>query len=246
MNKIATAAALLTATLAATSCASDITTASPADTAVGEAIDITSSTNNASSTDQALLGIDAELPAGLGQADRDGLAFMREEEKLARDVYQALYDAWGLEIFDNIAASEQRHTDSVLELLNRYGLPDPAEGLAPGEFSNVELQALYDDLVETGSQSSTDALKVGALIEELDITDLRLRASTQPDIDQVYSKLERGSSNHLRAFIRQLDRRDVTYTPIHLDQDTFDRIVDSSTRGRGQNSPRGSRGRGRA
>jgi hypothetical protein len=244
MNK--TAAALLTATLAATSCASGTTTASPTDTTVVEAMNIASSTSDLSSIDQALLEIDAALPVALSQADRDGLAFMREEEKLARDVYQALYDVWGLEIFDNIAASEQRHTDSVLELLNRFGLPDPAEGLAPGEFSNPELQALYDDLVETGSQSSTDALKVGALIEELDITDLRLRASTQPDIETVYSTLERGSSNHLRAFIRQLERRDVTYTPVHLDQDAFDQILDSSTAQRGQNSPRGSRGRGRA
>ena len=35
------------------------------------------------------------------------LKFMREEEKLARDVYLYLFDVWGQWIFENIAASEQ-------------------------------------------------------------------------------------------------------------------------------------------
>ncbi|MDH4280870.1 MAG: DUF2202 domain-containing protein, partial [Acidimicrobiia bacterium] len=113
------------------------------------------------------------MPAGLSQADRDGLAFMREEEKLAGDVYLAMYDTSGLPIFQNIADAEQTHTTAVAALLDQYQLPDPAEALAPGEFSNPDLQAFYDELVEIGSQSATDALRVGALIEELDITDLR-------------------------------------------------------------------------
>ena len=114
------------------------------------------------------------------------------------------HDIWGLPIFDTIAASEQKHTAAVADLLDRYGLPDPAAGLAPGEFLDPDLQALYDRLVALGGRSVIDALQVGALIEELDINDLRLRSSDQPDIDRVYARLERGSSNHLRAFIGQL------------------------------------------
>ena len=68
-----------------------------------------------------------------------------------------MFDAWDLRIFDNIAAAEQTHTTAVLTLLEGYRLPDPAAGLAPGEFSNADLQALYDELVETGSRSVTDA-----------------------------------------------------------------------------------------
>lgn len=167
--------------------------------------------------------------SALSQADADGLAFMREEEKLAGDVYSAMYEIWGLPIFSNIADAEATHTSAVLELLDSYQLPDPAQGLAPGQFTNPDLQALYDELVETGSRSVTDALEVGALIEELDITDLRLRESEKPDIDAVYSDLERGSSNHLRAFIRQLESRDITYNPIYLDQASFDLITSTPT-----------------
>ncbi len=229
MNKRTTtaAAALLTAALAATSCTGS----------TAESLDSTSTTSQATTNSVLADPVLAETAlvnaVSLSQADSDGLAFMREEEKLAGDVYQAMFDVWGLQIFDNIAAAEQTHTEAVVDLLDRYELPDPAEGLGPGEFSNPDLQALYDELVRTGSQSVTDALEVGALIEELDITDLRLRASDQTDIDSVYATLERGSRNHLRAFIRQLEREGVTYTPDYLDQDSFDQIVDTPTeRGR--------------
>ena len=172
----------------------------------------------------------------LSQADIDGLAFMVEEEKLAHDVYLAMYDTWGLPIFDNIAAAEETHISAVQTLLNQYQLPDPSEGLGAGEFSNPDLQALYDEFVATGNQSATDALMVGALIEEMDITDLQLRESSQPNIDLVYSNLERGSRNHLRAFNRQLEARGVTYTPLHLDQVTFDQITNNPTESGSQGS----------
>lgn len=42
----------------------------------------------------------------LNAAEIEGLLFMREEEKLAHDVYLALYAKWGLPIFQNIAQSE--------------------------------------------------------------------------------------------------------------------------------------------
>ncbi len=166
--------------------------------------------------------------------DAEGLAFMREEEKLAGDVYRALYEVWRLPIFDNIQAAEQTHTSAVESLLVRYDLADPALDRPAGDFENEALQNLYDELVARGSESTTEALAVGALIEELDISDLQARASTNPDIALVYANLERGSRNHLRAFTRQLDRNGLTYTPVHLTQDAFDDIVSTDTeRGRG-------------
>lgn len=41
---------------------------------------------------------------GLTDAETDGILFMREEEKLARDVYLGLADPWDLRVFENIAA----------------------------------------------------------------------------------------------------------------------------------------------
>lgn len=107
----------------------------------------------------------AAVSATLSEAEIAGLVYMREEEKLAQDVYLALYAEWGLPIFQNIANSEQTHTDAVKTLLDRYGVEDPAVETAAGEFVNADLQALYDQLTALGEQSLGDALKVGATIE---------------------------------------------------------------------------------
>ena len=135
------------------------------------------------------------------------MAFMREEEKLARDVYLNLYDLWGIAPFAIIANSEQHHMDAVLRLLTRYRLPDPAAGKLIGEFSDAQLQALFDSLMVQGSASAAAALGVGALIEEVDLEDLAaaIARSSRTDIHQVYERLSCGSRNHLRAFARALE-----------------------------------------
>ena len=142
--------------------------------------------------------------ASLSAAEATDLAFMREEEKLARDVYLGLYAQWSLTPFSNIASSEQQHMDAVLKLLRNYRLPDPAAGLASGEFRNSELQALYDRLIGEGGLSDVDAVKVGGVIEETDLRDLEaaMARADNADIDQVYARLQCGSRNHLRAFAR--------------------------------------------
>jgi len=92
------------------------------------------------------------------------LTYMREEEKLAKDVYLAMYDVYGARVFKNIAASELRHTTSVKALLNRYGVADPVGNNAAGVFTNPDLQALYNQLVQDGKVSLTEAYKVGILV----------------------------------------------------------------------------------
>lgn len=183
--------------------------------------------------------------AALSEADADGILFMREEEKLARDVYLTLYDAWGLRVFQNISRSEQTHMDAVATLIDRYGLTDPASSEI-GVFTNPDLQQLYDDLVAQGSQSLEDALLVGTAIEEIDILDLqeRLDQTDQADIQIVYNSLMRGSRNHLRAFTTTWQRQTgETYQPQYLDQATYDDIV-SSPRETGNGNRGGQRGRG--
>ncbi len=130
------------------------------------------------------------------------LTYMREEEKLARDVYLSLGSRWSIPILSNIAQSEQVHMDSVKTLIDRYGMPDPAAGKAQGEFTDPVLQKLYNDLIAQGSVSSVDALKVGIFIEETDISDLNkaIAATTHKDIRTMYNNLLQGSMNHLNAF----------------------------------------------
>jgi hypothetical protein len=165
-----------------------------------------------------VLGVSSLLPAGAAAAvrrtttvslttqEKSDLLFMREEEKLARDVYLTLYEAWQRPVFASIATSEQQHMDSILGLLNTYKLPDPSAGKRVGEFVNAELQALYDALVARGRQSVLDALQVGGIIEETDIEDLTAAMDTARirNLDNVYANLLNGSYNHLRAFAGQI------------------------------------------
>ena len=107
------------------------------------------------------------LPSqSLTEQEIDQLLFIREEEKLARDVYLALAEKWNVPIFTNIAQSEQQHMDAVGQLIVKYGLTDPITDNTPGEFTNGILQGLYDDLVSSGKESLLDAYKIGTFIEE--------------------------------------------------------------------------------
>ena len=177
----------------------------------------------------------------ISQAESDGLAFMREEEKLARDVYLVLYDQWGLRPFSNIASSEQAHTDAVKELLEMYGIADPVTDDTIGVFTNEDLQALNDQLVEMGSLSLEDALKVGVAIEEIDILDLieYMEETEDPNIEWVYDFLLVGSENHLRVFVSQLESlTGETYIPQYMTQEVYDAIISTSF-GRGGKGGRG-------
>jgi hypothetical protein len=170
--------------------------------------------------------------ATVGAEEAKGLLWMREEEKLARDVYLALDDLWNVRVFSNIARAEQAHMDALETLLDQYGLQDPTAGNPEGVFTDPAIQALYDELLARGRTSLVEALKVGATIEDLDIVDLRERATDTPDIARVYANLEQGSENHLRAFVTNLERRGATYTPAYLALADFDRII-STPRTRG-------------
>lgn len=151
-----------------------------------------------------------QLPVSETTAEvAEGLKFMREEEKLARDIYQKLNERWNARVFANITASEQQHMDAIAVLLERYGLDDPAAGTGAGTYRDPGLQALYNTLLAKGSASLKDAMEVGILIEETDIEDLDTHSAAVEagtDIAFVYSRLRQGSVNHLNAFTRNRQR----------------------------------------
>lgn len=155
----------------------------------------------------------AALP--LSADEEADLLFMREEEKLARDVYLTFYEKWELTTFSNIASSEQMHMNALFRLLKKYDLPDPAAGNDIGEFTDGDLQSLYTTLVASGMVGPQEALMVGGLIEEKDMVDIQVAIdrSDHADIDLVYASLLCGSRNHLRAFAQAiLAQYGVTYT----------------------------------
>lgn len=175
----------------------------------------------------------------LAPAETASILYMREEEKLARDIYSIFHEFWSTEprsIFSNIAQSEQRHGDLLNSLIIHYKLSDPVISTV-GKFTEPKLQQLYQKLLITGQGSIAAALEVGAKLEEIDISDLNsmLQHSENPNIQAVYQELLRGSHDHLRAFVHQLKLRQIAYTPQTLQQAEFDKILqeispsDSST-----------------
>lgn len=186
-----------------------------------------------------------ESTAVLSDAETDNLIFMREEEKLARDVYITLFDQWAHPVFDNIAESEQRHMDALKSKLDKYGLADPAQDDTTGVFVNSELASLYEELVEKGMVSLKEAFYTGALIEEIDIRDIELaiEESSHQDIIRTYENLMRGSRNHLRAFVRQIENLGIVYEAQMLDQEAVDRILGSGMERGGKMGRKGPGGR---
>jgi len=174
------------------------------------------------------------------EGEKEGILLIREEEKLARDVYLTLYDKWNLKIFINIAHSEKTHMEAVKLLLERYGIKDPVGKDIVGVFENERLQELYDELVAKGSESIKQALIASATVEELDIYDLKelLSKTNNDDIKIVYQNLLKGSRNHLRSFNKQLENKGISYTAKYLSQKEYDEIAGSAQqRGGAINDP---------
>ncbi len=174
-----------------------------------------------------VLALAGEPSGELTRAEVDGLLFMIEEEKLAVDVYSALDEKWDMRVFENIGRAELTHQAAVKRLLDRYSLPDPRMG--EGEFANETLRDLYNDLLAQGSVSVRDALMAGAAIEEIDILDLEeyMAQTDKEDILLVYANLLRGSENHLRAFVNNLERQRVEYTPQYLSEEEYRSIMEA-------------------
>jgi hypothetical protein len=170
------------------------------------------------------------MPAQVEQLIR-----MREEEKLAHDVYVTLAQTSGLQIFNNIANAESQHMRAVEQLVSRYSPAIAGPQLPVGSFSNPQFQSLYKSLVASGSTSPFAAATVGAKIEEMDIKDLQtmLSQNLPQDISRVLEHLQKASGNHLRAFTMELNRLGATYTPEFLSPQEYNGII-SSNNDRGQ------------
>jgi len=175
----------------------------------------------------------------LNTSEAEMLTYMKEEEKIARDVYITFYQQWNNRVFDKISGSEQRHMNALAQKLVTNNLPDPDTNDSVGVFTNPKLASLYNSLINKGQGSELQALQVAAYVEELDIRDLKnaIAASSSSQLNQTYENLLRGSHNHLRAFVRQITNYNITYKAQLLSQSHVDSILNS-------NQERGKRGKG--
>ena len=166
----------------------------------------------------------------LTKAEISSLEHMREEELVAHDVYELLADLYDVPVFRNIARSEWVHTGHVKDLIDQYGLEDPAADHQPGVFRDEGIQALYDDLTEKGKQSYEDAILVGLTIEDLDIADLEEAMASEVDNEdmvRVYDFLLMGSKNHMKAFFFHAQHNGIEYAPQYISQEYFLEIVEA-------------------
>jgi hypothetical protein len=167
----------------------------------------------------------------------EDMQFVREEEKLARDVYLHSYDKYQLQIFKNISNSEQSHMDAILGQLEKYNVSDPVGDNARGVFVNATLQDLYNQLTARSDTSLVEALKVGALIEDLDIFDIEsiIKRASQSSIITVYNNLTCGSRNHLRSFTSELKINGGDYENIYISDEYYNQIISSDIEKCGNN-----------
>lgn len=153
---------------------------------------------------------------------------MKDEEKLARDVYASLYQKWNSQVFSRISYAENNHLNAIVNILKYY---EQADTLVEetGVFADNEMQNIYNELLSKGSASIEEAYKTGALIEEMDIKDLNnaLAETSNANISMVYENLMKGSRNHLRSFYKQLNNVGTIYTPIYLSENEYNQIVTS-------------------
>ena len=221
------------------------------------AVDSSEESSVSSDSDSVMPVTDSNLSVEslLDKAEQHHLIFMREEEKLARDVYISLYGMWSNSpIFMNIGeGSEQTHTDIIRDKLEEFNLADPnpstnvlpsSIGVFTGELYGSYFADKYQSLINRGSQSELEALYVGAFIEELDmhdivecpdiivetdngINDCGLDYTNEEALINAYSTLLDGSKNHLKAFVGRIESiiGEGNYEAQILSQDEINEIL---------------------
>ena len=168
----------------------------------------------------------------LSQELENTISYMGNEERLAYDVYNRLYSEWGTKQFTNIATkSEYKHITAVQQLVQKYKMSDdinftnvdlpalgymntPIENMQAGTYDIAKIQKLYDDLISQGSTSEVEALKVGCIVEVVDVNELDeyialAEESNAQDVIDVFNFLRDGSYNHYWAFDKGLKNRGI-------------------------------------
>jgi len=213
---------------------------------------IFSGTSSVMSAEAGSLSAEADDMA-LDYNEKMHLMFMREEEKLARDVYQTLGAMYpDSTIFGKIDDSEQKHTTAVKAMIEKYGYEDPNindnVGVYTGEDFGWYFTEKYNQLVERASISELEALYVGAFIEELDMMDInqcpKVVVETDngindvnecgkvytgnADIQRLYSSLLDGSDSHLEGYVNNIETfiGEGNYEAQVLSQEQVDAILD--------------------
>jgi len=217
---------VLISLLAAFSCTKEQTTTDSSlitPNTTGEIIEVKSS--GATSFNAPAITAPFDSTADLTADEIEFLFAVREDEKLARDVYTVFYQKFQNKIFENIGKSEATHIKAIERLYDYYQIDYPAVGDA-GKFSDAKLQHLYDSLIVKGD-SLLSAVKIMANLEESNIfhyTEV-LKTILNPNIKIVIENLEKGSENHFKAAIRQITALGGVYAPVYISSADYSAII---------------------
>jgi hypothetical protein len=157
--------------------------------------------------------------------DVEGMRFIWEEEKTARDLYISFYRETNQSIFMNLVRSEQNHMDQVKSVMDRYGVSMPVPD--QGALENQTLIQIYSDLLSRGNRSDEEALMAAAAFEEISIVDLQkeIAATDNQEVIVVYQGLLAGSKKHLRSYVNALKEQGIAYSPQYLSRAEFDDVM---------------------
>jgi hypothetical protein len=164
-------------------------------------------------------------PRDVQLRDLQGMRFIWEEEKTARDLYRSLYNMTHQSIFLDLKRSEQNHMDQIKTIMDRYGVRTPVPD--QGALQNQTLIHMYADLLSRGNRSDEEALRAAGAFEEISIMDLQreIAATDNQDIIAIYQGLLAGSRKHLFSLVNALEERGTAYTPQYLSRTEFDETI---------------------
>jgi hypothetical protein len=150
---------------------------------------------------------------------------VREDEKVARDLYAAFFEKYKLKAFENLSKAEINHIRAVELLMDYYEIEYPEAG-DYGKFTDPARQQLYDSLLLKG-ETALEAFKVMAQLEEDNIVSyLKVLEDIDNDnIGIVIENLERASENHFKATIRQITALGGEYTARYMTQEQYSAII---------------------
>ncbi len=160
------------------------------------------------------------------ETEAGDLQLLREEEKLARDLFRDWSDR--SELFGAVAHSKQLHFEIVGALLQRHQVTDRTLG-GEGLYVFPQLQTLHQELLARGGSTELEALAAGAELHERDLVGLEEAAgrSQLEDVRASLAEIQRGARNHLRGCVEELALQGVDYAPRLLSPEAFAAIINS-------------------
>ncbi|HMS63804.1 MAG TPA: DUF2202 domain-containing protein [Ignavibacteria bacterium] len=163
------------------------------------------------------------------EEEKNGLLYTLQEEKAAYDFYKSMFEKYNQKVFGNVMDAEKSHMQHVTDVINELNIDASVIDLTPGQFTNKDVNNIYEEMMKIGAFSFSDALRAAARYEENDILDLRKFYSKAENekIKALYDCLDKATQNHMRAFAKNLKSEDIIYNPTVLTADEYNEIINS-------------------